>query len=56
MRFLAIFKFDWSDKFDIAYIDVARSVTYDLVDFRISSMIDHISCCTNFLHSKGRKH
>ena len=38
MRILAIFKFDWSDKFDIVYIDVARSVTYDLVNFCISSM------------------
>ena len=33
MRFLAIFKFDWSDKFDIAYIHVAQSVAYDLVNF-----------------------
>ena len=44
MRFLAIFKFDWSDKFDIAYNDVTQSVTYDdLVNFYVSSVIDYIS-------------
>ena len=41
MRLLAIFKFDWPDKFDIAYIDVAQSVAYDLVNFYRSSLIDH---------------
>ena len=38
-RFLPIFKFDWSDEFNIAYTDVAQSVVYDLVNFYRSYMI-----------------
>ena len=34
-------KFDWPDQFDIAYIDVAQSDTYDLANLHGSSMIDH---------------
>ena len=39
MRFLPIFKFDWSDEFNIAYIDVVQSVVYDLVNSYRSYMI-----------------